>query len=94
MALGSSMCHSDLNDADCSIVLGHQHGPRCLIRPQATTQPLVATGATNVDSDPGYCKAMDPDMDLRSSLDLDNTRALGGSTGHMYKVLMNFSHLG
>lgn len=47
-----------------------------MIRPRAATQPLIATGATDVNSDPGCPRAMDPGMVLSSSLGLDNTRAM------------------
>lgn len=34
------------------MALGHRHGPRCLMRPKATTWPSVATGSTGINSSP------------------------------------------
>lgn len=47
-----------------------------MIRPGAATQPLIATGATDVNSDPGCPRAVDPGLVLGSSLGLDNTGAI------------------
>lgn len=49
------------------------------------TQTLVTTGATDIDPDPGCCRAMDPDKALCRSSGLDVTVALYGSTGHRDK---------
>lgn len=68
MAPGGSTGLSELYGPTCSMTLGHQCGLRWLTRhTQATTWPSVATGATDINSDPGCCKGMDPDMDLSST---------------------------
>lgn len=67
MVLGSNIAHSDQYGLDCIKAFGNQHGLRCLPKPQTMTGPSVATGAIDVNSDPGYCRAMDPVMSLSSS---------------------------
>lgn len=96
MALSSrAMCHSDVYSSDCSMILGHQNGPRWLIRPWANLHAAFSCNRSHsVNSDPGCCRPMDPDMDLESNLSLDNTRTPGSNTGHTHVVLMNFSYLG
>lgn len=57
----------------------------------ASTEPLVATGATDTTQDPSSHGATDPDMALCSGLSLDNTMApigsmaLGYPHGHRLK---------
>lgn len=68
MALGSSGCRTNLYDHSCSNALWHEHDPRWLVRPQATTGPSVAIGTTDVYSDPSCCRAKEPDITLHSSL--------------------------
>lgn len=36
----------------------------------------------DINSDPDFCRAMDPDIALGKNLGPDDTVALGGSTGH------------
>lgn len=67
MVLGSSIAHSDRYGLDCIKAFGHQHGLRCLPRPQTMTGHSVATGAIDVNSDTGFCRAMDPVMSLTSN---------------------------
>lgn len=62
---------------------GYQYDSRWQIRHQETAQPSVATGTTDVSSDPGCHRAMDPDMALSSSSGLEQTMAPYGSTGHL-----------
>lgn len=50
----------------------HQHGFRWLIRPQASVQPMVVTGAMDIDSDPGCCMVRNSDMALCSNLAQDS----------------------
>ncbi|XP_035294587.1 ciliary neurotrophic factor receptor subunit alpha isoform X2 [Cricetulus griseus] len=78
MALGSSTGHSDL-------VLGPQHGLRMLTRPWASTQPLVATGATSIHPDPDCYRATIPDMALNSSLGPDDSMVLA-TVGRMKEL--------
>jgi hypothetical protein len=40
--------------------LGHQHGPRGHPRPETAEWPVVVIWATDIDTDPCCCKAMDP----------------------------------
>ena len=61
---------------------GHQHSFRWLTIPEASTHPLVVTGAKDFNQDSGCCRAMNPDMVLGSSPGLDNTMAPGDSAGH------------
>lgn len=56
------------------MVLRHQCGLGWLTRPQSTTGSL-ATVASDINSDNGYCRAMDPDMALGSNSGPDNTMA-------------------
>lgn len=42
----------------------------------------MTTGALENNLDPGYCKAMDPDMALCGSPGPDETMALGDRAGH------------
>lgn len=63
-----------------------QHGPWVPIWFQVanqTTQPSVATGTTDVSSDPGCHRAMNPYKALSSSSGMEHTMALYGSTGHL-----------
>lgn len=46
------------------------------------TCPLVITGASDINRDPGCSKATDPDMALSCSSGLDVTMALHSCTGH------------
>lgn len=47
--------------------LGHQFGHREWPRFWASTGPSVVTEATNIDTDSGYSRTTDPDMDLGNS---------------------------
>ena len=52
-------------------------------RPQASVEPMVASGVKNITPDPGLHRATDSDMDLgSSSLCQDVFMALGNSIGH------------
>lgn len=74
MVPSGSVYHSHLYGPGYSMALGHQHSLRWLIRSQATIWPLVATGTTDINADPGCgCRVTDPDMALSSSTGLDNT---------------------
>ena len=46
---------------------GCPHGHRLQPRLQASMQPLVAAWATDINTDPGCGRTMDPDMVLGSS---------------------------
>lgn len=84
MSLGSSlglnvtMALAEAYVTQISMVSGgrmsivHQHGFRWLIRPQATVQSTVVTGAMDINSDPGCCMVRDTDMALCSSLAPDS----------------------
>lgn len=45
-----------------STAQGHQHGFRQKHRPYISTWPLLVTWATNINTDPGCSRSMDPDM--------------------------------
>ena len=51
-----------------SMALGYQHGLRWLTRPWASIQPSAVTEAMDINTDPGYYRATDPDMVFGSSL--------------------------
>ena len=76
MTPGSIMRHLELYGPGYSVAPGHQHGLRWKIRFQKSTWPLVAIGATDIDSDPG-CRATNSDTALSSSLGLQSTITLG-----------------
>lgn len=73
MAPGSRMYHPYLYGPSCGMALGHQHGPKWLIRSWATTWPLVTTGAMDIHSDAGCCRTRNSDMALGSILGMDTT---------------------
>lgn len=58
--------------------LGSQHGQRTW----ASLWPLVATRDMDINTDPGFSRAIHQDTVLRSSPGLNVTMALGGGTGH------------
>lgn len=64
------------------LALKCQHVPWWQPRPQASAQLSVVIGVINIDTDPGYGRAMDPDMAHSSRLGPDDTMVLGGSMGH------------
>lgn len=48
-----------------------------------STEPLVATGATDITLEPDLHRAVDPDMTLGRDLCLGVSMAPGGSTGRV-----------
>lgn len=76
MAPGGSTCHPNLYDPDGHMALKHQHGLKCQPRLQTSAWPSVATGATDINTEPGCCRAMVPDIALGSSPALDITTDL------------------
>lgn len=86
MALGGGNTgHPNQYSLGNGIVLGYRHGLRCLTRPWSFIQPLVMTGTTDVISDTGCCRAMDPDIAI-CSLPGPDDMAPGDSTGHSYQL--------
>lgn len=65
---GGSTGSSDQHSHGGSIAPGHQHDPRWLARPLASTEFSVATGATDTTPDPRLCRATHLDMVLGSDL--------------------------
>ncbi|MEJ1286727.1 hypothetical protein NN561_017736 [Cricetulus griseus] len=55
-----------------------QHGPPSLV----STWPSMVTGASDISTDPGCSRAIDPDMALSCSSGRDITMTLNSSTGH------------
>lgn len=82
LAPSGSTGHSDLYDFSCPMTPGNFHGLRRLTRSQASSGHSVATGATDVNSDPCCCRVTDQDKALSNCLGPNNTKALGGSTSH------------
>ena len=82
-AQGGTISHLDQHGSSDGTVLGYQQGHRLWARRWASVWPLVATWATNINTDPGCCRARD--MALSSSSGLDNTMPLGGSTGSSHQ---------
>ncbi|KAL6044857.1 hypothetical protein STEG23_017028, partial [Scotinomys teguina] len=82
MVPGDCRGHSDQNVPGSSTALGHQHDYRLWPKPQASMWPLVATWATDINTDPGYGRTMNPNMVLSSGLYFEFTRAPGDNSGH------------
>lgn len=67
MTLGGSAGHSDLygpggGERGGSVTLKHQHGLRCQPRLWVSAQPSMATGATDINMESRFSRAMDPDI--------------------------------
>ncbi|MEJ1281221.1 hypothetical protein NN561_012170 [Cricetulus griseus] len=60
----------------------YQHGSRWQPRCLALAWPLMVSGATDVNTEPGCNRDPDPDMALTSSPSLDDTMAPVDSPGH------------
>lgn len=54
-----------------------------MVQIQTFAQPFIVSGAMNINPDPGCSRALDPDMVLYYSLDLDVTNVPSGNTGHL-----------
>lgn len=54
-----------------NMTLRHQVSSRWLARPWASAESSVVIGAMDITSDPGLCRATDPDMALQSCLGQD-----------------------
>lgn len=78
---GGNIGHPGQYGPGDSMTLGCQLGLRWLSRYWVSTQPLVATGTTDINPDPDCCWAMDPGMTHSSSLAPDDTMTPCGSTG-------------
>lgn len=81
-ASGGSTGLPNLHEPNSSIVPGFQYGPRRWPEPQAIPWPSMVAEAVDINTDPGFRRATDPDMTLGSSLSLQDTMTPGGSTGH------------
>lgn len=77
-----SVGHPDQYDPGSNMVLGHRHCLKWLARPQVSTWPFVVTEALYTNSDIGCCRAVNPDMDLGNSSDLDTTMSPNHQHGH------------
>lgn len=75
-----SIGSSDVYDFSCTTTPGHHHGHRRLTRSQISTWHSVATGTTDVSSDPGCCRMTDQYLALCNSMSPNDTMGLGGST--------------
>ncbi|XP_052574744.1 uncharacterized protein LOC128097911 [Peromyscus californicus insignis] len=82
MAPGESAEHTDQHGPNGRVALGQQHGPMWWPRPLASAWHLMASGAVDINSDPGCCRAMEPDIAPRSNPGWADTMAPGDSTGH------------
>lgn len=59
MATGGSVAHPELHGPSSGRALRYQHGLIRWARPQASSWPLVVTATKDINSDPGYNRAMD-----------------------------------
>lgn len=66
----------------CSMAIEHQHGLKWVTRSHVTAWHLVATCATDINSDLGFSRAKDTDIALSCCSGPDVTMAPSGSTGH------------
>lgn len=67
-----------------SMAPGHQHGFMQQHRPLTPDWPLIAIQVTDVNTDLGCSKSMEPDMATGSSLGLDLSMAWAGCAGSSY----------
>ena len=70
----------------CSMTLRHPHSLKEWSRPRIFAQPLVVTGATDINCDPDFCRATDPDIAHDSNSDRNVISAQGGNTGHLISM--------
>ncbi|KAL6092783.1 hypothetical protein STEG23_024892 [Scotinomys teguina] len=76
MAPGNSKGHSDWLGCSDNVASGYQHNPWWWPRPLESAWLSMATGARDVNTDPGCSGAIDSDMTPSRSLDLDITMVL------------------
>lgn len=69
-----------------SMAYGHQHGFMLQYRPWTFTRPLVATQATDINTDSGHSMATDSGTVFGSSITPDISVVSGGYTGHSEKM--------
>lgn len=77
IAPGHSADHSDWHISNSSVGLRHQHGTQVVSETSGIDMPLMVPlmvlGATDINRDSGCSRVVDPEMDLSSSSDLDDT---------------------
>lgn len=81
-ASDSSVDYSDMYCPSCSVALRLQQSHRLQPRSLASVGPLVATWATNFNTDPSCSRTMDPDMVLNISLGPIVTMATDSDKGY------------
>lgn len=82
MAVGGGAGHSDQYVPIGSMTHRYLHGFRCWSRLRASAQPLMVTGAMDINTFPGYGRTTDPYMAINCSAGLVNINATSGCSSH------------